>query len=243
MNVLLTGAARGLGLGICAQLAARGDTVFAACRKRNAELDAIAERSTSKGGKVRVIESVDIAMDNAIAKLKAGIAGASLDAVICNAAVNASFDTDGVADLDLDISLHEYQTNALGAVRTVQAALPSLSKGSKILFITTGPQALGKKAPAPGVYGYRMSKGAMHTFANLLTLELKPRGIAVQIVSPGSIDTKMLWAVWEAGRTPNPPKDALSIEEGAQRIIARMDELTLEKTGTWVSNLGVPEPY
>ena len=241
MNVLVTGAARGLGLGISAQLAARGDTVFAACRKRNAELDAIVSKAAK--GEVHVIEGVDVAMDDATAKLRAGIGGALLDAVICNAAINASFDTDGVADLDLAISLHEYQTNALGAVRTVQAALPSLSKGSRIIFITTGPQALGKKAPAPGVYGYRMSKGAMHTFANLLTQELQPRGIAVQIVTPGSIDTRMLWAVWEAGRTPNKPKDALSIEEGAQRMIARMDALTIEATGSWVSNLGVPEPY
>lgn len=241
MNVLVTGAARGLGIGICAQLAARGDTVFAACRNSNDELAAIVAKAAT--GKVRVIEGVDVAMDDAIGKLKSGIAGAPLDAVICNAAVNASFDTDGVADLDLAISLHEYQTNALGAVRTVQAALPSLSKGSRIVFITTGPQALGKKCPAPGVYGYRMSKGALHTFANLLTLELRPSGVAVQIVTPGSIDTRMLWAVWEAGRTPNMPTDALSIEEGARRMIARMDELTLEKTGTWVSNLGVPEHY
>lgn len=234
MNVLVTGAARGLGLGLCALLANRGDTVFAACRQSNAELDAM---------KVKVIPGVDVAKDDAIAKLKAGIAGAPLDGVICNAAVNASFDTDGVADLDLDISLHEYQTNALGAVRTVQAALPSLRQGSRILFITTGPQALGKNCPAPGIYGYRMSKGALHTFANLLTLELKPKGIAVQIVTPGSIDTRMLWAVWEAGRTPNKPRDAISIDEGAQRMVARLDALTLANTGTWVSNLGVPEPY
>ncbi len=240
MNILLTGAARGMGLGICAQLAARGDTVYATCRKANDDINAIVARHP---GRVRVIDGVDVAEEAAIDRMKAGVGDAPLDAVICNAAVNASFDTDGVLDLDLGISLHEYQTNALGAVRTVKAALPRLSPGGKIVFITTGPQALGKKAPAPGVYGYRMSKGAMHTFANLLTLELKPRGIAVQIVTPGSIDTKMLWAVWEAGRTPNPPKDALSIDEGAQRIIARMDALTLEQTGTWVSNLGVPEPY
>jgi NAD(P)-dependent dehydrogenase (short-subunit alcohol dehydrogenase family) len=234
MNVLVTGSARGLGLGLCELLSKRGDTVFAACRKSNAELDAM---------KVKVIPDVDVAKDDATAKLKAGIAGAKLDAVICNAAINASFDTDGVAGLDLGISLHEYQTNALGAVRTVQAALPSMSAGGRIIFITTGPQALGKNAPAPGIYGYRMSKGALHTFANLLTLEMKPKGIAVQIVTPGSIDTKMLWAVWEAGRTPNKPKDAISIEEGARRMIARMDELTLDNTGTWVTNLGVIEPY
>jgi NAD(P)-dependent dehydrogenase (short-subunit alcohol dehydrogenase family) len=123
----------------------------------------------------------------------------------------------------------------------VKAALPRMAAGGRILFITTGPQALGKRAPAPGIYGYRMSKGAMHTFANLLTLELKPKGIAVQIVTPGSIDTKMLWAVWEAGRTPNKPKDAISIEEGARRMVARLDALTLEATGTWVTNLGAPE--
>lgn len=238
MNILLTGAARGMGLGICERLAARGDTVFATCRKANDDINAIVARHP---GRVNVIDSVDVAEDAAIGRMKAGIGGAKLDGVICNAAINASFDTDGVLDLDLDISLHEYQTNALGAVRTVKAALPSMGAGGKLLFITTGPQALGKKAPAPGVYGYRMSKGAMHTFANLLTLELKPKGIAVQIVTPGSIDTKMLWAVWEAGRTPNKPKDALTIDEGARRIIARLDELTLEKTGTWVTNLGAPE--
>jgi NAD(P)-dependent dehydrogenase (short-subunit alcohol dehydrogenase family) len=238
MNILLTGAARGMGLGICEHLAARGDTVFATCRKVSDEFKAIVARHP---GRVHVIDGVDVAEDAAIARMKSGIGAAKLDGVICNAAINASFDTDGVLDLDLGISLHEYQTNALGAVRTVKAALPSMGAGGKLLFITTGPQALGKRAPAPGVYGYRMSKGAMHTFANLLTLEMKPKGIAVQIVTPGSIDTKMLWAVWEAGRTPNKPKDALSIDEGGRRIVARFDELTLEKTGTWVTNLGEPE--
>ncbi|MBM3346322.1 MAG: SDR family NAD(P)-dependent oxidoreductase, partial [Betaproteobacteria bacterium] len=147
MNVLLTGSARGLGLGICARLAARGDTVFGACRKSNGELASIVAKSAAKG-KVHIIEGVDVAEDSAIGRIRAGIAGTKLDAVICNAAINASFDTDSIADLDLAISLHEYQTNALGAVRTVQAALPSLAAGSRILFITTGPQALGKKAPA-----------------------------------------------------------------------------------------------
>ena len=89
MNVLLTGAARGMGLGICEHLAARGDTVFATCRKVSDELKAIVAKHP---GRVKVIDGVDVAEDASIARMKAGIGDAKIDAVICNAAINASFE-------------------------------------------------------------------------------------------------------------------------------------------------------
>ena len=70
MNALITGASKGLGLGLCTVLAQRGDAVFAACRKATPELAAL---------KVRVIDGVEVTSDAVIQTLREGIGKEAID--------------------------------------------------------------------------------------------------------------------------------------------------------------------
>jgi NAD(P)-dependent dehydrogenase (short-subunit alcohol dehydrogenase family) len=230
MKALVTGAARGLGLGLCAALTARGDTVFAACRKATPELRAL---------RARVIEDVDIASPDAFDALRAGIGDETLDVLICNAGINLTFAYDSIEKLNLEDVEREYRVNAIGSVRTVQAVLPKLVRGSKIILVSTSGGTMRRNPVRTGSYGYRMSKSGTSAFAFLLSTELKPRGIAVRIISPGPVATDMLREITGSGKTTAQPldqsPDALSV---AKVMLPQIDELTLEESGSWIDQTG-----
>jgi NAD(P)-dependent dehydrogenase (short-subunit alcohol dehydrogenase family) len=230
MRAVVTGASRGLGLGFCTELAVRGDEVVAVCRRSTPELDALG---------VRIVEGVDVTSDEAVQRLGEALGDEPVDVLICNAGLNASFDA-GIEQLDLGTMGREYQVNALGAVRTVKAVLPSLREGAKVAFVTTGAGATGKGAPSPGNYGYRMSKAALNVFTFLLAGELEARGIAVIVLSPGPVDTDMLRAVFDAGRTPQDPSTAGAPREVGHDLLAHIDALDLGSSGSWLNRAGAP---
>jgi NAD(P)-dependent dehydrogenase (short-subunit alcohol dehydrogenase family) len=129
-----------------------------------------------------------------------------------------------------------FDVNALGCVRVVLALLPHLKEGSKIMFVGIGPQALnGLLTPthSKGNYGYRMSKAAMTAFASGVARDLRERGIAVAIGSPGAVNTPLLQRVYEEGRTPFDPSGAADPFEIGRMFRDRIDELTLETSPSW----------
>ena len=230
MNALITGASKGLGLGLCTVLASRGDGVFAACRKVTPELAALG---------VRVIEGVEVTSQTAIQKLREGIGQEPVDLVVCNAGINISFNCDGIETLDIAAVNQEYQVNALGSLRTVQAALPNLRQGSKIIFVSTTGNVLGRNPPRGGSYGYRMSKAGINTFGFLLAKELQPRGIAVRMISPGAVNTDLLRAIYATGRvSARAPEESPDPVSAARVMLAKIDELTIDSTGSWVDETG-----
>src|SRR5689334_21725615 len=79
LRVLVTGANKGIGLGICSAYAERGDSVVAACRSTSPELDALG---------VEVVEGIELTDGSAVARLADVVADGGLDVVVCNAAVN-----------------------------------------------------------------------------------------------------------------------------------------------------------
>jgi NAD(P)-dependent dehydrogenase (short-subunit alcohol dehydrogenase family) len=227
MRVVVTGASRGLGLGLCAVLARRGDEVVALCRHSTPELDALG---------AQVVEGIDVAEEEAASKLRALSEPSFVDALICNAGISRTFNED-IDNLDLAAVEEEYRVNAVGAVRVVQALLPRLHGGSRIVLVTGG----GTRSlwPAvPGIYGYRMSKAALNAFGFLLAEELRPRGISVLIVSPGVMDTDMHRSSIAVGR--GSPDTGVSPLEAARGVVARMDELDVESTGAFLHASGRP---
>lgn len=226
MRILVTGSARGLGLGICTAAAQRGDEVIAACRKSTPELRALG---------VDVVEGIDVADEASVQRLRDALGTAPLDAVVCNAGINISYRSKDIDTLDLDALVEEYQVNTVGTARTVKAALPNLRKESKVILITTSGGTLGRNPLRLGNYGYRMSKAGINTFGFLLASEIKPRGIAVRIISPGPVDTDMTREITGAGvATANKPGQMPDIVSAGNKVLSQMDELTLEDTGSWI---------
>ena len=228
MKALVTGAARGLGLGLATLLKRKGYEVYAVCRKSTPELDALG---------VHIVPGVELSADASIGVIRKAIEGVKLDLVICNAGLNGAYDSPstGIADFNLDMAAHEYQTNALGPVRTVVALLDNLRQGGKVILVTTGTGVTGKNPPSPGQWGYRMSKMALHTMGYQLADELRPKGVAVRLLSPGAIYTDLMRKLYAAGKISQDPSNLPDGLAAAERLWPRVDDLSLDSTGQWVN--------
>ena len=231
MKALVTGANRGLGLGICTAMRDSGWEVFAGCRKSSPELDVL---------RVRIVEGVDVGRPEAVAAIREALGKETLDVVVCNAAINISYAYRTIEELDLEDVAEEYRVNTVGMVRTVQAALPNLREGSKIILLTTSGGTLGRNPLRGGSYGYRMSKGGINTFGFLLAKELEPRGIAVRMISPGPVDTDMTRVINASGIVKTAVvQGAVPDPVSAGNVVLRqIDELDLRSTGSWIDQTG-----
>ena len=207
-RVLITGANRGIGLELCRQLSKRGDEVIAVCRQGNTELDTLG---------VQVIDGIDVADGDSVASLGAQLAGQRLDWLINNAGILSSQSLD---NLDYEAMERQFRVNSLGPLRVSSALLRNLSDGSKIGIITSRMGSIDDNTSG-GSYGYRMSKAAVNMAGMSLSRDLHGRGIAVALLHPGMVATQMT-----GGR-------GVSTEHSAAGLIARMDELELDTTGTF----------
>jgi len=221
-NVLVTGGNRGLGLGLAAAFAERGDRVWVTSRSSAPEAE--------KRG-IRVITGVDLSDDASFSELSRELGSVPLDVLVCNAGIN--LDDPGLDGVDLDNVARVFNVNVLGSIRTVLALLTQMGEGGKIMLIgSMGLLPLGiLKTPPISNYGYRMSKAALVSFGHALGYELLPRGIAVAIVSPGAVDTDMLRTVaTRAGALEAAQSSARDIFEAGRVLRERMDHLTLAQS-------------
>jgi len=211
---LVTGANRGIGLEYCQQLQQRGDDVIAVCRSSSKDLDAL-------GG--RVESGVDITSDDSVAQLAEKLQGITLDVLINNAGILERVSLD---DLNFESIRQQFEVNAIGPLRLTKALLPQIKPGGKVVMMTSRMGSIADNTSG-GSYGYRMSKVALSMAGKSLSHDLKAQNIAVAILHPGLVSTRMT-GFTQSGITP---------ETAVKGLLARIDELTLENTGTfWHSN-------
>jgi NAD(P)-dependent dehydrogenase (short-subunit alcohol dehydrogenase family) len=211
---LITGANRGIGYEYCRQLQQRGDRVIAVCRQPSNELKDLG---------VQVETGIDITQDDSVAELAQRLEGTKLDVLINNAGILERVTLD---ELDFDSIRRQFEVNAIGPLRITAALRPHLSDGSKVAIMTSRMGSIADNTSG-GSYGYRMSKVALSMAGKSLAHDLKPQGIAVAILHPGLVQTRMT-GFSSSGITPT---------EAVKGLLARIDELTLENSGTfWHSN-------
>lgn len=211
---LVTGANRGIGYEYCRQLQLRGDVVIAVCCSASEELKQLG---------VQVKEGIDITSDASVADLVTRLGDRTIDVLINNAGILKRVTLE---ELDFDSIREQFEVNALGTLRVTHALLPNLHPGSKIVLMTSRMGSIGDNTSGSS-YGYRMSKVALSMAGKSLSHDLKSRGIAVAILHPGLVQTRMT-NFTASGITP---------EESVKGLLARIDELTLENTGTfWHAN-------
>lgn len=211
---LVTGANRGLGLEYSRQLQARGDQVIAVCRTASPELEALG---------VPIEAGIDLASEAAIAELVTRLQGVPLDGLILNAGILQSM---GLEDLDAEAIRRQFEVNALAPLLLVRALLEQLPRGAKVALMTSRMGSIEDNSSG-GSYGYRMSKVALNIAGKSLAIDLQPRGIAVAILHPGLVRTRMI--------AFNP--QGISPAESVRGLLARIDALTLETSGTfWHAN-------
>jgi NAD(P)-dependent dehydrogenase (short-subunit alcohol dehydrogenase family) len=215
-TVLITGSNRGIGLEFCTQLSAMGKHVIATCRSSSDALNAL---------DVEVIEGVDTSDLDSLAKLVSTLEGRRIDWLINNAGIANGISMDELDQSAVESSIAMFKTNSLGPLLTTQALLNNLGEGSKVGIITSRMGSIADN-DSGGSYGYRMSKSAVNAAGKSLSIDLKPYGIAVGILHPGWVRTDM-----------TSHNGLIDPDESASGLIARMEELNLDNTGSfWHTN-------
>ena len=215
---LITGANRGIGLELCRQLVARGDSVLAACRSTSPELDALG---------VTVYEGVNVGDDESMAGFAKQLGATGVDVLINNAGVMFA---DSVDAVDLDEVRLQLEVNTLGPLRAASMLRGNLAAGGKFVIITSLMGSISDNGSG-GYYGYRLSKAAVNAVGVSLSKDLHGEGIAVGILHPGMVATDMT-----GGR-------GISVQESVAGLLARTGELNLENSGSFMHQDGRELPW
>ncbi|MFB6952240.1 SDR family NAD(P)-dependent oxidoreductase [Streptomyces niveus] len=187
-TAVVTGGSSGIGLAAAVRLAAEGAYVFITGRRKTS-LDAAVETigpasATAVVGDISNLADLDRLYDTVRAR------GRGLDVVFANAGT-ASFAT--LEQVTEDHFDETFGVNVRGTLFTVHKALPLLNDGASVILNSSVRADDGVKA-----FGtYAASKAAIRSFARTWANELKDRGIRVNAISPGTIDTPAVDAVAE----------------------------------------------
>jgi 3-oxoacyl-[acyl-carrier protein] reductase len=182
----VTGGSRGIGAAIAKRLAADGASVAITYAKDATAASAVVKEIEAAGGKAVAIqadasapEAVQAAVEKAVAAL------GKLDVLVNNAgtAIPKPFVDTTLEEID-----HVINLNIRGMFVTTQAALKQMNDNGRIIMIGS---CVGERNLTPGLAAYAATKGAVKMFAQSLSREVGSRGITVNNIQPGPIDTDL----------------------------------------------------
>ena len=180
--VLVVGGASGIGAAIADRLAAEGASMFLTGR-RQADVASVAAR-IGHGAKAIVADAGDPAdIERAVATVVAE--HGRLDVLVFNAAMSEAAD---LLSSTADLFDRHFAPNVRGPLLAMRAAVPHMRAGSAAVFV--GSTASEMAVPHYGTYA--ATKAALRSYVRTWTAELAPRGIRVNVLSPGPTETAML---------------------------------------------------
>jgi 3-oxoacyl-[acyl-carrier protein] reductase len=209
---LVTGGSRGIGAAIAKRLAAEGANV-AITYTKGADAAASVVKEIERSGRKAIAIQADAtdakAVEAAVEKVVATFG--RLDILVNNAgtAIPKTFEETTLEEMDrvLDINIR-------GVFVATQAALKHMKSGGRIIMIGS---SVGERVLVPGLVPYSATKGAVKIFSQSLSREVGSRGITVNNVQPGPIDTELNPA---AGEWAVPQKAATALDR-----YGRVDEV------------------
>lgn len=215
----ITGTNRGIGLELTRQALAAGNHVIALCRHASDALKATG---------AEIHEGFDVSDDGVIAQLARTFEGREIDVLINNAGL---LERQTLSSLDLDGIRRQFEVNALGPLRVTKGLLGCLKSGAKVTIVTSRMGSITDNTSGSS-YGYRMSKTAVNMAGVSLAHDLKDDGIAVLLVHPGYVRTEMTGG-----------SGMIEAQDAAAGILARIDGLTLEASGSFCHQDGESLPW
>jgi len=213
-TALVTGASRGIGRASALALARQGAQVLVHYGRAANEAEAVVAEIRKAGGRAEAL-SADLAKPDAphkLAKDVRAIVGERLDILVANAGISKAAKIEDTTLEDFD---NLFAVNVRAPFFLVQQLLPILGQGSSVTFVSS----VVAHAVVGQLYAYAATKGAVDTLVKYFAASLGERGIRVNAVAPGVVDTDMSsFTKTEAGRNA-----ALSLQ--ALKRIAGPDDI------------------
>ncbi|HEX3441950.1 MAG TPA: glucose 1-dehydrogenase [Pseudolabrys sp.] len=185
-TALVTGASRGMGRAAALALAAEGARVVVHYGRNADEAKAVVDQIRAAGGQADAV-AADLAAPDGAHKLAAQVrdlVGDRLDILVANAGISKAAPLEDITVADFD-SL--FAVNVRAPYFLMQQLLPILAPGASVVFLSS----LGARTAVGTLSAYAATKGAIETLVKYFAAALGPRGIRVNAVAPGVIDTDM----------------------------------------------------
>ncbi|HEX8894720.1 MAG TPA: SDR family oxidoreductase [Terriglobales bacterium] len=241
-TTLVTGASRGIGRATALALAEAGARVVIHYGKSAQEAKSLVSEIQTKGGRADAISADLGVLDGAalVAKQVRSIIGDRLDLLVLNAGISKAA---RIADYTVEDFDNLFATNVRSPFFLVQQLLPILVEGSNIIVISSiGAHAVVGKPGLdnPSLLAYASTKGALETLVKNWAAILGPRGIRVNAVAPGVIDTDMSnFAKTEAGREFTLGMQALK-RIGKPEDVADVIAFLATDKARWITGASIP---
>jgi NAD(P)-dependent dehydrogenase (short-subunit alcohol dehydrogenase family) len=196
-TALVTGASGGMGRATALALAAAGARIIVHYGRNADEAKAVVDQIRSAGGRADAVAADLAAPDGAhtLATQVRGLIGERLDIFVSNAGISKAVPLESITVKDFD---DLFAVNVRAPYFLLQQLLPILGEGGSVVFVSS----LGARAAVGTLAAYAATKGAINTLVKYFAAALGPRGIRVNAVAPGVIDTDMSnFTKTEDGRT------------------------------------------
>jgi 3-oxoacyl-[acyl-carrier protein] reductase len=241
-TALVTGASKGIGRATALALAKAGAHVVVHYGRSAQEAESLVAEIQTIGGRADAISADLATLDGAslLANKVRSIVGDRLDVLVLNAGVSKAA---RVADHTVEDFDNLFATNVRGPFFLVQQLLPVLGEGSNIVAISSlgARSVVGKPGPEnPSILAYASTKGALETLVRNWAAILGPRGIRVNAVAPGVIDTDMSsFTKTEAGREVALGMQALK-RIGKPEDVADVVAFIASDGARWITGASIP---
>jgi 3-oxoacyl-[acyl-carrier protein] reductase len=241
-TALVTGASRGIGRATALALAAAGARVLVHFGKSQQDADAVVAAIRSSGGQADAV-GADLAAPEGATELAArvrGVVGDRLDILVANAGISKAA---RIADHTIQDFDNLFATNVRAPFFLVQQLLPVLGEGSSITVVSSigARSVVGNPGlETPSILAYASTKGALETLVKNWAAILGPRGIRVNAVAPGVIDTDMSsFTKTEAGREVALGMQALK-RIGKPEDVADVVAFLASDGARWITGASIP---
>ena len=242
-TALVTGASRGIGRATVLTLARAGARVFVHLGRSQTEADELGATIRDTGGKADAV-GADLAVPDAARELAAkvrSLAGDRLDIFVANAGISkaARIEDHTIEDFD-----NLFATNVRAPFFLLQQLLPVLGEGSSVIATTSLAARFSPGAPgqpgSPSIPAYAATKGALETLVKHWAAQLGPKGIRVNAVAPGVIETDMSnFTKTEAGRNLTLGFQALK-RIGKPEDVADVIAFLASDGARWITGASIP---